>query len=79
MDFKVWSMNDMVQFIKRIVEETNSKRNNVHAQWMCKQDLYKLKWAIDQALADCEKYPKEEEFIKSHERRQFLKKIENSK
>lgn len=79
MDFKVWSMQDMKQFIRRIVEETNSKRNNEHAQWLCKQDLYKLKWEIEQALADCHRYEGEEEFIKSYERKQFLKKIENSK
>lgn len=79
MDFIVWSMRDMKQFIRRIVEETNSRRNNAHAQWLCKQDLYRLKWEIEQALADCNSYEGEEEFIKSHERKQFLKKIENSK
>lgn len=77
MDFKVWSMNEMLQFIRRIKEETNSKRNNTHAQWLCKQDLYKLKWAIEDALLECDTYEDEEKFVKSYQNRNLLKKIAN--
>jgi hypothetical protein len=75
MDFKVWNFTDMFKFIRRIVQETDSKYNNVHAQWLCKQDLYKLKWAVDTALKDCKKFEGEDEWVKSQEHKQLLEAI----
>ncbi len=76
--FKDWSLKEMIQFINRIKEEVNSKYNNEHAQWLCKQDLYKLKWEIEAALSKCNTFEGEDDFLKSHERKEFLKKIDNT-
>jgi hypothetical protein len=36
--------------------------------WPIKQDLYKMKWAIDEALANCPKYSDEAKFLDEHEK-----------
>ena len=48
---------------------------NRHAQWLCKQDLYRIKWAAEQAIAQCERFEDEEQFIKSYEHRQLIEAI----
>jgi hypothetical protein len=50
---------------------------NKHAQWLCKQDLYRIKWAAEQAIAQCEKFEGETEFIKSYEHNQLLEAIKS--
>lgn len=78
MDFKPKNLRDMIKFIHRISEEVNSNYNNAHAQWMSKQDLYRLKWEIEQALDQCNTFEGEEEFIKSHYNKELLRKIDNT-
>jgi hypothetical protein len=44
-------------------------------QWPVKQDLYKLKWAVDQALAKCPEFVDEPEFLEEHEKEVMWKKL----
>ena len=37
--------------------------HNGFSTWPIKQDLYKLKWAIDDALAQCSEYSTEKEWV----------------
>ena len=48
--------------------ELNSMYNDGFVQSMMKQDLYKLKWLIDEILADAPTFSDEEEFLKEHEK-----------
>lgn len=73
---KAWSVSSVYELIMRIRDETRSWRLNAHAQWLCKQDLYRIKWAAEQAIAQCEKFENEEEFVKSYEHKQLLKAIQ---
>lgn len=47
--------------------EVNSMMNDGFTQWYMKQDLYKLKWLIDEIIADSPTFAGEEEFLKEHE------------
>jgi hypothetical protein len=38
--------------------------------WGVKQDLYKIKWAVDAALEKCPKYAPEDEFLEEHAKQQ---------
>ena len=48
--------------------EINSMYNDGFTQSIMKQDLYKLKWLIDEILADSPTFSDEEEFLKEHEK-----------
>ena len=72
---KEWTVEQVYELCRRIRDATYSNRYNKHAQWLCKQDLYRIKWAAEQALAQCESFDEEEKFIKSYEHRQLLEAI----
>lgn len=69
---KEWTVGQVYELCRRIRDATRRHDYNTHAQWLCKQDLYRIKWAAEQALAQCETYKDEEQFIKSYEHRQLL-------
>lgn len=75
---KAWSVKSVYELILRILDETRSHRLNRYAQWHCKQDLYRIKWAAEQAIAACEKFEEEDEFIKSYEHKQLLEAIKGN-
>jgi hypothetical protein len=41
--------------------------NDGYTQWSIKEDLYKLKWLIDEIMADSPSFAGEEEFLKENE------------
>jgi hypothetical protein len=47
--------------------ELHSNYNDGWNQWAIKQDLYKLKWLLDEIMADSPTFADEEEFLKKHE------------
>ena len=47
--------------------ELHSSMNDGFVQWGIKQDLYKLKWLLDEIMADSPTFADEEEFLKLHE------------
>lgn len=48
--------------------ELNSQRNDGFIQWEIKQDLYRLKWLIDDIIRQSPKFVDEEEFLNEHEK-----------
>lgn len=49
--------------------ELHNPRNDGYIQWDIKQDLYKLKWMLDEILKDAPKFVDEDQFIKEHEKK----------
>jgi len=47
--------------------ELYSPYNDGWNQWAIKQDLYKLKWLLDEIMADAPSFAGEEEFLKEHD------------
>lgn len=47
--------------------ELHSGYNDGYVQWGVKQDLYKLKWLLDEIMADAPNFAGEEEFLKEHD------------
>ena len=47
--------------------ELHSHYNDGYVQWGIKQDLHKLKWLLDEILANAPTFAGEEEFLKEHE------------
>lgn len=47
--------------------ELHSNYNDGYTQWAIKQDLYRIKWLVDNILKDSPAFSGEEEFLKEHE------------
>lgn len=47
--------------------ELHSGRNDGYIQWEIKQDLYRLKWLIDNILHNAPTFEGEQEFLKEHQ------------
>lgn len=48
--------------------ELCSSRNDGFVQWEIKQDLYRIKWLVDNILKSSPTFSGEEEFLKDHEK-----------
>jgi hypothetical protein len=51
--------------------EVNSPYNDGCVQWGIKQDLHKLKWLLDEIMADSPTFEGEEEFLKENEQKKM--------
>ena len=47
--------------------ELHSPYNDGFTQWAIKQDLYRIKWLLDEIMADSPTFANEEEFLKEHD------------
>jgi hypothetical protein len=47
--------------------ELYSSRNDGFTQWEIKQDLYRIKWLVDDILKDSSTFVDEADFLKEHE------------
>ena len=67
---KDWDINKIYGEISKIAYAENDSRSTGFITWGCKQDLYQLKWFIEQKLSKCSTYAGEEEYLKEHEKKE---------
>jgi hypothetical protein len=63
-----WNIDKFTQQLWSMGYEMNNPRNDGFTTWPIKQDLYKLKWMIDQMLAESPTYAPEEEWLLKQEK-----------
>ena len=68
-----WNVSDILRQIGRMHSAATDPYLTGWNTWPVKQDLYRLKWQIDAALADCPRYANEQEFLDEHEKQQMMK------
>ena len=72
---KAWTVEQVYELCRRIRDATREQgRNNVW-HWECKKDLYRIKWATEQALSQCDTFEGEDDFIKSYQHKLLLETI----
>lgn len=64
---KEWDTNSIRHQLWIMAHECGSRYNDGFTQWAIKQDLYRIKWLLDEIMADSPKFSDEEEFLKEHE------------
>jgi hypothetical protein len=64
---KDWDMNAISHQIWAIRYEATSPRNDGWVSFGAKQDLYRLKWQIDEALASCGNFAGETQWLNEQE------------
>lgn len=69
---KRWSVENISNQISSAVAECVDPYHDGYVTWGIKQDLYRIKWLIDDALKRCPNYAPEEEWLKKHEREQII-------
>jgi len=64
---KSWDVPDIARQINTLAHEANSPYNDGFIGWGCKQDLYRIKWIVEDAIKRCSVFAGEEEFLKKHD------------
>jgi len=57
--------------------ELHSMYNDGYTQWHIKQDLYRIKWLVDNILKDSPAFSEEEEFLNEHEKNIIWRKLKS--
>jgi hypothetical protein len=70
---KDWDLNAMRHQIWMMRAEMNSGYNDGFTTWAIKQDLYRLKWLVDETLAQASTYAGEDEWLKEQEQEKIIK------
>lgn len=70
---KNWDVSTVAQQINTMVYEANSGYNDGFVGWGIKQDLYRIKWLVDDALKRCSTYAPEEEWLREQEQKKIIK------
>jgi hypothetical protein len=63
-----WNVIDIVSQLNTMSYECSTTYNDGFTQWGIKQDLLRIKWILDDALARCPTFVDEAEFIEKHDR-----------
>ena len=67
-----YSITKAAQEINSAVYDATDSRMDGFTCWGAKQDLYRLKWLIEDAIKRCPHFSVEEEWLKEQEQKQLL-------
>ena len=70
---KNWDVANVAQQINTMVYETISGHNDGFTQWGVKQDLYRIKWLVEDALKRSSTFSGEEEWLRDQEQKKIIK------
>jgi hypothetical protein len=70
---KNWDMNDIARQINVLSYECNDGRNDGFVGWGCKQDLYRIKWLVEDAIRRCPTYSPETEWLREYEKQKVIR------
>lgn len=69
---------DIISHIRMAAYECSDPRTDGFTGWGIKQDLYQIKWALDEALRRCPKYSVEDEWLEKQQQAQVIKILKNA-
>jgi hypothetical protein len=74
MGFKYsYNITDAAREINAAAYDATDFRNDGFTAWGAKQDLYRLKWILEDALARCPTFGPEEEWLHEQEQKKIIK------
>lgn len=68
---------DIISKIRSLGYECRDMRTDSYIAWGIKQDLYRIKWAIDDALSKSPNFSLEEEWLKDIEQEKIIEILKN--
>ena len=58
-----WNAGEIVSELQKIYFATTDPRMDGYTTWACKQDLYRVQFALERMLKNCPTYSPEEEWL----------------
>lgn len=74
---KAYDISVAAREINAAAYECNSPRTDGFVGWGVKQDLYRLKWILDEAIKRCPTFSTEDEWLKEQEQKRIIKILQN--
>lgn len=74
-----WNADRIISDLQRIYFATTDPRQDGFTTWPCKQDLYRVKFALDEMLDKCPTYAPEAEFLEEHSKQLVWKALNDPK
>jgi hypothetical protein len=74
---KSWDVADIAKQINCAVYECSDPRNDGFTSFYTKQDLYRIKWILDDALKRCPTFSGEDEWLREQEKKKVIKILKN--
>ena len=65
---KKWNADEVIRQIELMSWTASDPHLDGFSTWPIKQDLYRIKWALDRGMSKCPTYSMEEEFLQQHEK-----------
>ncbi len=70
---KSWDATDVMSQISSLARECSSPYNDGFISWGCKQDLYKIQEAVNEAIRRCPTFSGEQEWLTEQEQKRIIK------
>jgi hypothetical protein len=70
---KNWNVEQVISSCQRMYMGANDPYVTGWNNWPCKQDLYRVKFAVDEMLKKTSKFSGEEEWLLEHDKEQVWK------
>lgn len=78
MGFKLsYNITDAAREINAAAYDSSNPYNDGYIAWGAKQDLYRLKWILEDALKRCPAFGPEEAWLREQEKKQVVKILSN--
>lgn len=75
---KNWDVSDITQQIHNIARECNSPYNDGYTGWYIKQDLYQIKFILDDIIQSCPNFGKtEDQWLTEQEKKRIIKHLKS--
>ncbi len=68
-----FNVGDIISQIRTSKYQCSDLRTDSWIAWGLKQDLYQIKWAIEDAIQSCPVFSPEDEWLKDQERQRIIK------
>lgn len=70
---KSWDASGVISQISSLARECTSPYNDGFVGWGCKQDLYQIQEAVNEALRRCPTFSGEQEWLTEQEQKRIIK------
>jgi hypothetical protein len=74
---KSWDIADVSRQINSACYECNDSRNDGFVSFGTKQDLYRIKWILEDALKRCPTFAGEDEWLREQEKKKVIRILSN--
>ncbi len=74
---RAYNITEAAKHINAAAYEASDSRNDGYVAWGAKQDLYRLKWILDDALKRCPKFEPEEDWLREQDKKKIIGYLSN--